>query len=121
MALVTLTVTVQEPLAGIVAPDNATVPPPLAAVTVPPAHVVEPAGVAVFTRFTGYVSVKAAPVIAVVFALERVIVSTEATFGATLAGAKDFASVGCASTLSVAVAAALVPTFAVVTLPVLLR
>ena len=50
--LVTVTVTVHEPLAGIVPPESATLPPPLAAVTAP-AHVVAPfAGVA-FTRFAG--------------------------------------------------------------------
>ena len=54
MALVTLTVTVQEPLAGTVAPDSATLAPPLAAVTVgAPAQVVAPAGVPVFTRLAG--------------------------------------------------------------------
>src|SRR6185312_16945845 len=40
--LVTLTVTVQEPEAGIVPPESATLVPLLAAVTVPPAHVVAP-------------------------------------------------------------------------------
>src|SRR6185503_20688881 len=106
VALVTLTVTVHEPLAGMVAPESATEVPALAAVTVPPAHVVAPAGVAVFTRPAGYVSVKAAPVIAVAFGLVRVIVSTEAAFGATDAGANALAMVGRASTVSVAEAPA---------------
>src|SRR6478735_11095675 len=64
---VTLTVTVHEPFAGITPPESATLEPPFAAVTVPeqPAPPMAPAGVAVFTRFVGYVSVKAAPVTAV--------------------------------------------------------
>ena len=53
VALVTLTVTVHEPLAGTVAPESATLPPLLAAVTVPPAQVVAPEAEAVLTRFTG--------------------------------------------------------------------
>jgi hypothetical protein len=53
VALVTFTVTVHEPAAGMVAPASVTFPAPLAAVTVPPAHVVAPfAGVA-FTTFAG--------------------------------------------------------------------
>ena len=48
--LVTLTVTVHEPLAGIVPPESAALAPPFAAVTAPPAHVVAPdAGVALTT------------------------------------------------------------------------
>ena len=62
---VTSTLTVHEPLAGIVAPESATVPPAAAAVTVPLAQVVDAFGVAAFTRFAGYGSVNAAPVIAV--------------------------------------------------------
>src|SRR5476649_1672623 len=77
LALVTFTVTVHEPLAGIVPAESATLAPPLAAVTAP-AQVVAPAGVAVLTRPTGYVSVNAAPVIAVVFGLLSVMVSTDA-------------------------------------------
>src|SRR4051812_23966300 len=46
----TFTVTVQAPLAGTVAPKSATLPPFAPAVTAPPAHVVAPAGVAVFRR-----------------------------------------------------------------------
>ena len=49
MALVTLTVTVHEPLAGIVPPESATLLALFAAVTVPPAHVVAPLAAAVFT------------------------------------------------------------------------
>src|SRR6266849_3195130 len=82
VALVTLTVTVHEPLAGTVAPESATLVPLLAAVTVPPAQVVAPLALAVFTRFAGYVSVNAAPVTAVAFGLVSVIVSTEVAFAA---------------------------------------
>src|SRR6185312_9206988 len=117
-AEVTFTVTVHEPEAGIVPPESATLVPLLAAVTVPPAHVVAPEAEAVFTRPAGYGSVKAAPVTAAAFALESVIVSTEAPLGATDAGAKAFAIDGCASTVSVAVAPATVPAFVVATLPV---
>ena len=53
VALVTFTVTVQLPEAGIVAPLRTTLVPLLAAVTVPPAHVVAPDADAVFTRFAG--------------------------------------------------------------------
>src|SRR5438552_1657153 len=98
--LVTFTVTVHEPLAGMVPPLNATLvplfaavtvpaplagtvpvacatlPPPLAAVTLPPAHVVAPLALAVLTRFAGYVSVNAAPVTADAFGLVSVMVST---------------------------------------------
>ncbi len=67
-------------------------------------------------------SVNAAPVIAVAaLAFVSVIVSTEATFGATFVGAKAFAIVGCESTASVAVAAGAVPALVVVTVPVELR
>src|SRR6185503_586913 len=53
VAEVTFTVTVQEPFAGIVAPESATLVPLLAAVTVPPAQVVAPEAEAVFTRLAG--------------------------------------------------------------------
>ena len=81
VALVTFTVTVHEPPAGMVPPESATLAPLLAAVTVPAPHVVAPAGVAVFTRPAGYVSVKAAPVIAAAFALVSVMVRTDGAFG----------------------------------------
>ena len=51
-------------------------------------------------------SVNAAPVMAVAFALVSVIVSTEAAFGATVAGLNAFAMVGCTSTVNVAEAPA---------------
>ena len=50
---VTLTVTLQLPEAGMVAPASATLAAPFAAVTVPPAHVVAPLAEAVFTRPAG--------------------------------------------------------------------
>jgi hypothetical protein len=118
---VTFTVTVQEPLAGIVPAESATLGPLFAAVTVPAPHVVAPRGVVVFVIPAGYVSVNAAPVSAVAFGLVIVIVRTEAELGDTLFGANAFAIVACCSTVSVAVAAAAVPAFVVVTLPVLLR
>ena len=86
MALVTLTVTLHEPLAGIVAPESATLAPALTAVTVPPAQVVAPEAGLAFTRFTGYVSVNAAPVIATAFGLASVMVSVEAPLMPTVAG-----------------------------------
>ncbi len=63
----------------------------------------------------------AAPVTADAFALVSVIVSTEEPLGAMLDGANALAIVGWANTLSVAVAAAAVPAFVVVTVPVELR
>src|SRR5438105_3448874 len=100
----------------MVAPERARLAPPFAAVTVPPAHVVAPDADAVFTRLAGYVSVNAAPVIAVALGLVRVMVSTEAAFGATLLGLNALAMVGCESTVRVAEAPATVPAFVVVTL-----
>src|SRR5205814_5471288 len=100
--LVTVTVTVHEPLAGIVPPESATLPPPLAAVTAPPTHVVAPFAGFALTRFAGYVSVNAAPVIAVALLFESVIVSVEVPLIPTAVGLNAFAIVGCASTVSVA-------------------
>ena len=116
-----MTVTVHEPDGGIVPAESATPVPLAAAVTVPAPHVVAPAGVPVLTRFAGYESLNAAPVIAVAFGFVSVIVSTDAPLGATFTGAKDFAIAGCASTASVAVAAVAVPAFVVVTVPVEFR
>jgi hypothetical protein len=50
---VTFTVTVQEPLAGIVPAESATLLTPLAAVTTPPTHVVAPVAGVAFTRPAG--------------------------------------------------------------------
>jgi hypothetical protein len=52
MLLVTVTVTVQLPFAGIVPLASATLLPPGATATVPP-QVVAPFGVAALTRFAG--------------------------------------------------------------------
>src|SRR5262252_1398887 len=94
-ALVTVTVTVQEPFAGMVPLASARVPPPLAAVTVPTPHVVAPPAGVAFTTPAGYVSVNVAPVIAEVFALVSVTVSVEVPPAAMVAGAKDLAAAGC--------------------------
>ena len=117
----TFTVTVQEPLAGIVPAESATLLPPAVAATEPAPQLVAPAGVPVFTRLRGYVSVNAAPVIADVFGLVSVIVRTDVAPRPTAFGAKALAMVACCSTVSVADALAAVPALAVVTLPVLLR
>ncbi len=117
----TFTVTVQEPLAGMVPPARATPGPLAAAVTVPPVHVVVPAGVAVLVRFAGYVSVNAAPVIAVALEFDSVMVRTAVSPTPAGFGANAFAIVGCALTLSVAEAAVAVPALVVVTEPVVLR
>lgn len=72
---VTVTVTVQLLFTGIVAPLKLTLPPFAAAVTVPPEQVVDAFGVAAFCKPAGYVSVKATPVKATVFAAGLVIVN----------------------------------------------
>jgi len=64
--------------------------------------------------------VNAAPVMGEVFAFESVIVSTDAAPGATAFGVKDFATVGCVKTSSVAFAAVAVPALVVDTEPVVL-
>ena len=112
------TVTVHEALAGTVPLASATLAPLLAAVTLPPAHVVAPDADAVFTRFAGYVSVKAAPVTAVAFGFVSVIVSTLVSVVPMEPGVNAFATVSPESTVSVALAAAvLAPAFVVVSPP----
>ena len=106
LALVTLTLTVHDPLAGTVPPASTTLAPLLAAVTVPPAHVVAPPAAAVLTRFAGYVSVNAAPVTAVALEFVSVIVSTDVPLMPTTAGANALATPRPASTVSDALAAA---------------
>ena len=121
-ALVTFTVTVHEPLAGIVPPESATLLPLFAAVTVPPAHVVAPPAAPRFTRPAGYVSVNAAPVIAVAFGLVSVMVSAEVPFTPIAAGANALAIVGLREHRERGGgAAAAVPALVVVTAPVELR
>src|SRR5438270_453769 len=101
----------------MVAPESATLPPPLAAVTEPP-QVVAPSALAVFTRFAGYVSVNAAPVIGVVFGFVSVIVRTLGSLVPMETGANAFATVSALSTVRLALAAAvLAPAFVVVSAP----
>ena len=64
---------------------------------------------------------KAAPVTATAFAFESVMVSVEVPAMPIGFAANAFAIVGCVRTVSVALPAAAVPAFVVVTLPVLLR
>src|SRR5258705_203689 len=101
----------------MVPPASATLVAFAAAVRTPP-HVVAPAGVPVFTRPAGYVSVKAAPVIAEALVLVSVMVRIDGAFGSMAVGLKLFAMDGCALTVSVAEAAAAVPALVVVTAPV---
>ena len=107
------------PDAGIVAPDSDTLTPPPARVAVPPAHVVDADPVPL--RFAGNVSVNAAPVIGAAFAFPSVIVRSDVPPAPIVAGANDFATVGFARIVSVALAAAAVPALAVATGPVELR
>jgi len=100
-----LTVTVQDPLAGIVAPDSATLLPLFAPVTVPP-HVVAALALAVFTRLAGYASLKAALVAAAPFGFVSVIVITLVSLVPMVAGANAFATVSALATVSVSLAAA---------------
>src|SRR5258707_14505019 len=86
MGLVTSTVTVQLRGGGMVAPLAPTLGLPLMATTVPPAHVVAPLAGLALTRFAGYVSVKAAPVIATAFELVSVMVRVEVAFTPTADG-----------------------------------
>src|SRR5438477_174327 len=117
VALVTLTVTVQLPDAGIVPPESATLLALLFAVTTPP-QVVAPLAAAVFTRFAGQVSVKAAPVIAAAFGFVSVIVSTLVSLVPIEPGVKDLATVSAFRTVRLAFAAAvLAPAFVVVSAP----
>ena len=64
---------------------------------------------------------KAAPVIAVAFGFESVIVSVEVAPIPIGFGAKDLVTAGCNSTVNVAVPPATIPALVVVTLPVSLR
>jgi hypothetical protein len=119
MALVTLTVTVQLPDAGIVPPERASELPPLAMVTAPPQELVTGAAAVFFMLAEGYVSVKAAPVMAVVFGLVSVMLIFETPFIRIELGLKLLADVGGAITISVAEAAARLPALAVEMAPVL--
>ncbi len=104
----TFTVTVHDPLAGIVPPEKLRVPGFVAfgvAVAVPTGHVVETFGTTAFRRLSGYVSAKLAPVIAADFGFVSVIVNRELALTATPVGENAFAIVGGCSTWTVALAA----------------
>jgi hypothetical protein len=109
----------QLPDARIVPPDKATELPPLVIVTVPPQVFDEKVAAVFFILVEGYVSVKAAPVTAVVFGLVRVMVKLEAPLISIVAGMKPLTAVGGANTVSVVVAAVPGNVFAVVIVPVL--
>jgi hypothetical protein len=94
VALVTFTETEQTLVAWMIAPDSISEFPPLTAVTVPPVQFVEGEALAVFTMPDGYISVKAAPVIAVVLPLFREMVMIEAPFINMEAGLKFLPTVG---------------------------
>ena len=118
VVLVVFTVIVHAPLAGTMAPESTRLVPLSAAVTVPPAQVVAPEAEAVFTRPTGYVSVNAAPVTAVVFGFVSVIVRTLVSLVPIEAGVKDLATVSWLATTSVSLAAPVLdPAFVVVSEP----
>ena len=85
--------TVQDPLAGMVAPVSVTVVAEAAAATVPPVHVVAAVGVSATVRPEGRVSTSTAPVSGMVLGLVRVMVSVEDAPGVTVAGLKDLAMV----------------------------
>ena len=103
-ALVTLIEIAQLPPAAILPPASASDVPFGNPVTVPPQVLTIP-GVAVLNSCTGYVSVNAAPLIAMAFGLFNVIVSTEMPLIAIAPGEKAFTAVGGESTVNVAVAA----------------
>jgi hypothetical protein len=119
VALVTFTVTVQLPDAGMVAPESLSEFPPLAAVTVPPVQVVAGEALAVFTMPDGYVSVKAAPVIAVELGLVSVMTMGEETFISMTLSLNTLVAVGDAKAVNVAEAAVPGSAFALEIVPVL--
>jgi hypothetical protein len=120
---VTLTLKVQEPLAGIVPPLRIKLPLPATAVNVPaPQLPVRPFGVEITTP-AGNVSLKPTPVNAVeAFGLVMVKLSVLVPPTAMLVGAKDLVIVGAAmpATVRVAVAVKPVPPSVELTVPVVL-
>src|SRR5438270_702956 len=119
MALVTLTVTVHVPLAGMVAPLNATLAAPFTAVTLPPTHVVAPEAGFALTTFAGYGSVNAAPANAAAFGFVSVIVSTLVSLVPIEPGVNVFATASPVRTVSDALAAAVfAPVLPVVRAPI---
>ena len=100
-----MTLTVQLPLAGMVAPLIATLPALAAPAKIAPAQLLLKLGVAAMTTPMGKVSVNAAPVITAALPLVRVIVSTDVAPALMLIGAKALLADGGAriSTVSVMV------------------
>ena len=115
VALVTCTLTVQLPAAGIVPPASDT---PVAVCEAVPPQVVA-AVAATGETLAGWVSVRATPVIAVAaLALASVKVSVETPPAPISAGAYDFETAGRATTVNVALAATgLLPALVLVTAP----
>ena len=105
----TSAVTVQEPLAGIVAPVNARVVPEGAAVTVPPVQVVLALAGLAMVMPLGRLSVTLAPVMAVALGLVRVTVSVDWPPAPIEAGAKALATEGPLSPLLTALTVIAVP------------
>jgi hypothetical protein len=108
---VTSTLTEQDELAGMTPPVNVSELDPATAVTVPP-HVDTTLGALAFTRFAGYESTNAAPVMACVFGLPSVIVSREIPPTTIVVGSNVFAAEGAGSpavTVSISTADWLVP------------
>jgi hypothetical protein len=90
--MVTRTVTVQEPLAGIEPPVSVTVEPPFGAVTVPPQVVL---GIPETTKPFGNVSMNGeVKLAAVAFGLFRIMVRVELPSSTTEVGLKDLLNVG---------------------------
>lgn len=118
---VTGTTIVQLPDAGMAPPEIASELPPLVIVTVAPQVLVEGAAEVFFMLVEGYVSVNAAPVMAVVLGLVSVMVIVEAPFIRIEPGLKTFVTVGCNMAISVAEAAARVPASVVDICPVLFK
>src|SRR5690349_9530505 len=111
-----MTVTVQLPFAGMVAPLTPTVP--NAWLAVPGVQVVAALAACVVTP-AGKVSVKAAPVSATALALLSVMVNVLLPFAAIVVGLKALTTVGGESTVSVAdVGVVFEPPLVVVTAPV---
>ena len=93
-AEVTLTVTVQLLLAGIVAPDSCTALPLSTAVTLP-IQVVAALALLLLVKPAGYISLNAAPVIAaLILGLVRVMVIADVAPALIVAGLKAFVTVG---------------------------
>jgi len=121
LVAVTLTVSVQEPLAATELPVSETLPDPATAVAVPPHVLVSPLGVAT-TRPAGKVSVNATPVSATALAAGLVMVKVRDVnpFSGTVVAPKALAIDGGATTLILAEVVPPAPPSVEVTLPVVL-